>query len=230
MKNKKISSPAIVFMIILTVFISGCALADTVAKPGHTDNGAPVNVNTQSPEILSEDEVCIQIPAEETEAPSVTDYGEPALDITLEENRIIQDQSFNVELNDWGNVRFISYAPDYSVDFEDVSFYLMNDTNVIYSFPYYYENNNSSNVGLFDSVAAVAFCDVNNDTIKDVIIIINYITGAGPQGMIPRPRARIYLANKKSFDLATELIDDITNNIEENDLTIATICEYLKNK
>jgi hypothetical protein len=227
MKYKKISSPVIVFMIILTVFISGCVLADTVAKPGHTDDGAPVNVNTYSPEILGED---IQNLAEETEYPSVAVYEEPALDISLEESRIIQDQSFHVELNDWGNVRFISYAPDYSVDFEDVSFYLMNDTNVIYSFPYYYENNNSSNVGLFDSVAAVAFCDVNNDTIKDVIIINNYLTGAGPQGMIPRPRARIYLADNKSFELATELIDDITNAIEENDLTIATICEYLKNK
>jgi hypothetical protein len=107
----------------------------------------------------------------------------------------------------------------------------MDDKNVIYSFPYYFENNNTEySAGLFDSIAAVAFCDVNNDTIKDVIIIINYITGAGPQGMIPRPRARIYLADKKSFNLATDLIDDIANNIDESELSIATICEYLKNK
>jgi hypothetical protein len=121
--------------------------------------------------------------------------------------------------------------PDYSVDFEDVSFYLMDDENVVYSFPYYCENNNTEYyAGLFDSVAAVAFCDVNHDNLKDVIIIINYITGAGPQGMFPRPKARIFLAENKSFVLATELIDEITNNIAEDDLTIAGICEYLKNK
>lgn len=162
---------------------------------------------------------------------SVSDSGVTALDVALEEKRIIQDQSFNVELNDWGNVSFISYEPDYSIDFEDVSFFLMKDNNVVYSFPYYCENNITDNyAGLFDSVAAVDFCDVNDDNLKDVIVIINYITGAGPQGMIPRPRARIFLADKKEFYLATDLIDDITDNIEEQDLSITTICEYIKNK
>lgn len=66
---------------------------------------------------------------------------------------------------------------------------------VIYSFLYYCENN-STEMGLFDSVAAVDFCDVNNDNIKDVIVIINYVTGAGPQGMTPRPRARNIFAFK----------------------------------
>jgi len=155
--------------------------------------------------------------------------------ITLDENRIIQDQSFDVELDDWGDVKFVSYEPDNSVDFEDVSFFLTKDDMVIYSFPYYCENNSTENyVGLFDSVEAVDFYDVNNDQFKDVIVIINYVTGAGPQGMTPRPRARIFLAcNEKShqsFILATDLIDDITNNIEEQDLTISAIREYLENK
>ncbi|SNT04283.1 hypothetical protein SAMN05446037_103514 [Anaerovirgula multivorans] len=172
---------------------------------------------------------------ERTDYASVADPSAGALNVSLEEKRIIQDQSFNVELGDWGNVRFISYEPDNSIDFEDVSFFLTKEDMVIYSFPYYCENNSTENyVGLFDSVAAVDFCDVNNDNIKDVIVIINYITGAGPQGMTPRPRARIFLADNKKFNqkfiLATDLIDDITNNIEEKDLTIAAICKYLKNK
>jgi len=166
-----------------------------------------------------------------SDSSSVTDPTAGALNVSLEENRIIQFESFNVELNDWGNVRFISYEPDNSINFEDVSFYLMKDDKVIYSFPYYCENNSTENyVGLFDSVSAVEFCDVNNDNIKDVIVLINYVTGAGPQGMVPRPRARIFLADKKEFYLATDLIDDITNNIPEKDLSIATICDYLKNK
>lgn len=208
----------IIALIVLTAFISGCASGPQLQ----------VNINSENDDIGS---TAGNVSAEGTDDSSVADDSEPALDIFLDENRIIQDQSFYVELNDWSNVRFISYAPDSSVDFEDVSFYLMKDENVIYSFPYYCENNNTeSYAGLFDSVAAVAFCDVNHDNIKDVIIIINYITGAGPQGMIPRPRARIYLADKRTFIPATELIDDITNNINEDDLTISSICEYLKNK
>lgn len=151
--------------------------------------------------------------------------------ITLDEKRIIQDQSFNAELDDWGNVRFVSYEPDSSVDFEDVSFFLTKEDVVVYSFPYYCENNRTENyVGLFDSVEAVDFCDVNNDHIKDIIVIINYVTEAGPQGMTPRPRVRIFLADNQKLNLATDLIDDIINNIEEKDLTISAIREYLKNK
>lgn len=151
--------------------------------------------------------------------------------ISLDKKRIIKDQSFKVKLNDWGSVRFISYGPKAGADFEDVSFYLMKGNKVKYSFPYYCKNNRTDNyAGLFDSVASVGFRDVNNDNLKDVIIIINYITGAGPQGMVPRPRARIFLADKKEFHLAKDLIDEVNDNIEEKDMTIDSIYKYLKNK
>ena len=222
MNFKKKSHPAIALMILLTFFMTGCApVAVAFQSGGDAGNGVPLNVDLNTPEIS----------VEGIEDSSVVDSGAAALDAPLEEKRIIQDQSFNVELNDWGNVRFISYEPDNSIDFEDVSFFLMKDNSIVYSFPYYCENNITENyAGLFDSVAAVGFHDVNNDDIKDVIVIINYITGAGPQGMIPRPRARVFLADKKEFYPGADLIDDITNNIEENDLTISSICEYLKNK
>lgn len=77
---------------------------------------------------------------------------------------------------------------------------------------------------------SVGFRDVNNDTLKDVIVVINYITGAGPQGMLPRPRTRIFLADKGEFHLAKDLIDDITENMDETDLNINNIYEYLRNK
>ncbi|MGN6714819.1 hypothetical protein [Anaerocolumna jejuensis] len=151
--------------------------------------------------------------------------------ISLDKKRIIKDQSFKVKLNDWGSVRFISYGPEAGADFEDVSFYLMKGNKVKYSFPYYCKNNRTDNyVGLFDSVASVGFRDLNNDNLNDVIVIINYITGAGPQGMVPRPRARIFLADKKEFHLAKDLIDEINDNIEEKDMSIDNICKYLKNK
>ena len=152
-------------------------------------------------------------------------------ELSLDEKRIIPDQSFDVELYDWDYVKFISYGPEAGDDFEDVSFYLMKDSKVIYSFPYYCENNKTDTyAGLFDSVESVGFRDVNNDNLKDIIVIINYITGAGPQGMVPRPRARIFLADKKEFHLAKDLIEDLTENMDEKDINIDDICEYLKNK
>lgn len=150
---------------------------------------------------------------------------------SLDEKRILQDQSFTVSLNDWGNVRFVSYGPDSGNDFEDVSFYLVKDNTILYSFPAYCENNSTVNyVGLFDSVAGVSFYDVNQDTVKDVIVIINYVTGAGPQGMTPRPTVRIFLADKKEFYLATDFMNEITETIAEKDLTLTTICDFLDSK
>ena len=44
---------------------------------------------------------------------------------------------------------------------------------------------------MFDRVEAVGFHDIDGDGAKDVIVIVNYVTGAGPQGMIPRKTIRI---------------------------------------
>ena len=223
----------LVLMLLYSV-IGLCACSAKVNENNQNTNSQEMYAKEENTESVSTDEgkeSSIENKNEKTKDSSTADLDTLSSDVTLLDNRIIQDQSFDVKLNDWGNVRFISYEPDNSNDFEDVSFFLMKNNSVIYSFPYYCENNSTENyVGLYDSVAAVGFCDVNKDNIKDVIVIINYITGAGPQGMVPRPRARIFLADKKEFYLANDLIDDITNNIEEKDLTISAICNYLKEK
>lgn len=146
---------------------------------------------------------------------------------TVDDNRVIEDQSFPVKFPHWGEVKFVSYAPQ--KDFEDVSFFLEKDGAVVYNFPNYFENNNTKNhTGLFDSVAAVGFRDINNDQLKDVIVITNYVTGAGPQGMLPRPAARIFLAREEGFYLATDLMDAVANGIKESDMSIKSIYEYVE--
>ena len=60
-----------------------------------------------------------------------------SLQAPLEQKRIIQEQSFSVDLNDWGSVEFVSYEPERGIDLKDVSFYLVKDNQVIYEFPYY---------------------------------------------------------------------------------------------
>lgn len=150
---------------------------------------------------------------------------------SLEQERIIKDQSFNIELNDWGDVEFVSYEPDRSVNFDDVSFCLVQDGQIIYEFPNYCEGNNTGNCfGLFDSVEAVGFRDFNNDGLDDIIVIISYVTGVGSQGMIPRPTARIFLAEEKDFRVAEDMITDISEHITEKDLTVDNVYQYILGK
>lgn len=112
----------------------------------------------------------------------------------LVESRIIQEHSFPVELNGWGEVRFVSYEPDDSVGadpWEDVSFYLLRDGEILYQFPYIGSGLNSD-YGSYYDMTFVMFTDTNEDGRKDVVIGAQYMTGAGPQGAIPHTVVRIY--------------------------------------
>lgn len=147
----------------------------------------------------------------------------------LDESRVITEQSFEVDLNDWGEVRFVSYLPTYDTRWEDVSFVLAKDNQIVYHFPAYFENNSTENdsVGMFDSVEAVGFQDIDGDGAKDVIVIVNYVTGAGPQGMIPRKTFRIFSSQNKGFVIQHDLIDELMKNMKEDDISISAICDYV---
>lgn len=148
----------------------------------------------------------------------------------LDENRVIAEQSFDVNLNDWGEVRFVSYLPTYDTLWEDVSFVLAKDNQIVYYFPACFENNSTENdtIGMFDSVEAVGFQDIDGDNQKDVIVIINYVTGAGPQGMLPRKSVRIFKADDNGFIILEDLMNEIMENIDESELSISAICEYIE--
>ena len=147
----------------------------------------------------------------------------------LDESRVITEQSFEVDLNDWGEVRFVSYLPTYDTLWEDVSFVLAKDNQIVYHFPAYFENNSTENdsVGMFDSVEEVGFQDIDGDGAKDVIVIVNYVTGAGPQGMIPRKTIRIFSSQNKGFVIQHDLIDELMKNMKEDDISISAICDYV---
>ena len=147
----------------------------------------------------------------------------------LDESRVITEQSFEVDLNDWGEVRFVSYLPTYDTLWEDVSFVLAKDNQIVYHFPAYFENNSTENnsVGMFDSVEAVGFHDIDGDGAKDVIVIVNYVTGAGPQGMIPRKTIRIFNSQNDGFVIQHDLIDELMKNMKEDDISISAICDYV---
>lgn len=134
--------------------------------------------------------------------------------------------------NQWGETRFVSCAPSGDENFEDVSFLLEKEGEVIYQFPYYYENNNTADdIGLFNGVEAVGFRDVNQDGLQDVIVIMNYVTGTVDQGKTSTASAaRIFVADGEGFYLDTELMDEVADNFDENELSVEAICRYIGNQ
>ncbi len=111
----------------------------------------------------------------------------------LDADRILEEQSFQTELNDWGTVWFVSYEPDPAAEnpLEDVTFYLVKGEEILYQFPQI-GTNGESGYGMYYDVKFVLFTDTNVDGKEDVVIGAEYMTGAGPQGAIPHVVVRIY--------------------------------------
>lgn len=151
-------------------------------------------------------------------------------DILIDEiyKYMIPEQSFDVTLDDWGEVTFVACKPTYKIEHEYASFYLLRDEQILYRFPYRYEDNTMGHEGSFDSVGAVAFRDINDDGKDDIIVIVYYYSGAGPTGMVPRPDIRIFLAEENEFYLAEDIIVDIEQHIFAKDMTIENICNFLQ--
>ncbi len=141
----------------------------------------------------------------------------------------IAEQSFDVWLDGWGEVTFMPCRPQ-SRDFEDASFFLVKDDRILYEFPYLCENNNTADYkGMFDSVGAVGFRDINGDKKKD-IIVITYYSEVGTDGVVPRSGVKIFLAGEREFYLAEDMITDVEGHIAEKDFTIDRIYQYLLSK
>ncbi len=124
---------------------------------------------------------------------------------------MIPEQSFDITLNDWGEVRFVTCEPDPSKKelLGDVTFYLLKEDEILYRFPYILEGKISSGYGLFWDVKFVIFMDTNDDGKEDIVIGPEYITGAGPQGAVPHTRIRIYEDCGDYFTYNREFSDKI---------------------
>ena len=138
-------------------------------------------------------------------------------DIEKIKEYMIPEQSFDISLNDWGEVTFVSCMPIRgSGALADVSFYLLSDGQIVYRFPYvnvreddtYKREDNIRQWGWVDGISFVTFTDVNGDGKNDVVIGILYETGAGPQGTIPRMEVRIYEDQGDEFVYNAELSDE----------------------
>jgi hypothetical protein len=130
----------------------------------------------------------------------------------------IKEQSFSVALNDWGKVMFVSCMPDFDDDIApltDVSFYLIDDKNVVYQFPYVAQDNVRES-GLYEGVSFVFFDDINADGKDDIVIGCSYVSGAGPQGMIPYTEVRIYEDDVDKFIYDKEFSEKINESLPQD--------------
>lgn len=141
----------------------------------------------------------------------------------LSEERLIEEQSFAVELNSLGKVTFASYAPDMEQNpMEDATFVLLKDETVIDTLA----GMTVDNVRLgeqFHAVEAVSFPDYNGDGINDIITICSYTPTGGMEELV---EARIYTGDAEgNFTLERELSE--TANAALAEKTVQSVLGFL---
>lgn len=135
----------------------------------------------------------------------------------MKEYSVIKDQSFMVDLNSWGIVKFVSAKLMGSDHASPVEFFLTNEVgDILFEFepdlPY----------GL--DVKAVSLKDVNKDGLNDIIIILadNY---DGPEV----PIATVYLQKDNGLFTNDSKLDQEINE-SGNNKDVKTVIKYLSQK
>lgn len=127
---------------------------------------------------------------------------------------VIQDQTFQVNLEEWGDVMFTSYAPDTSVNmFNDVTFALVKNGDTIFEFPGM-EENNIRGTSIFEGIKAVGFKDYNGDGRKEIIIINQYASSTGNDVAQWFDEVRVYCrrGDEQEFTLDMNASDYLNRN------------------
>lgn len=137
---------------------------------------------------------------------------------------IIEKQSFWVDFEKWGKVKFVSSEIPDKGSFK-LQFYLIDDKGtILYTFPEFY----GSQTWSYYELRSISFRDVNKDELKDVIVIADYVSGAGEAGAIPFPVAGVYFQKDKSFVSLPELDSEI-NDANKNE-SIDIVIKYIESK
>lgn len=123
--------------------------------------------------------------------------------------KLIESQTFQLNLTPYGEVTFASCEPDTDRDPKaDVTFSVQRDGQVIYTLPGVFQDNVRANE-IFYEVEAISFPDINQDGYDDVIIICSYTPASGPDVGEAHQEARIYMGHVDgSFTLEKELMDE----------------------
>lgn len=137
------------------------------------------------------------------------------------EGRILENESYDIEMNPYGRVTFAVYAPEVSVSpYADVTFKLLRDGQEIYSFPQKGTGVREDGA-VFEGMAAVAFPDLNGDGYTDVVTIAHYGHESGPTP----PQARIFTYNPGGYFQEEYYLED-AYNFSREEKTAADIAAF----
>ncbi|WP_088830936.1 hypothetical protein [Paenibacillus tyrfis] len=162
-------------------------------------------------------------PAPSTASPGAASQAAPANDgAPLEE---IADQSFQVELESWGKVRFVS-AKRANADGRKELVLSLKDAegHTLYTFP----QPKLVASWNFESVKAVSFKDVDGDGKKDVIVLADYVTGKDLGGKAAITAPSIFIQKDKSFVSDVEI--DNRLNASGKISTVSDVVAFFKAK
>lgn len=104
----------------------------------------------------------------------------------------LKDQSFHVNFESLGDSEFITTIEKKNGN-DQPHFYIKNE-NSMSELKYELEWS-----PILDSISAVSFRDVNGDNRKDIIVIVNFMTGAGQMGAIPFSQILIFKQTESGF-------------------------------
>lgn len=143
----------------------------------------------------------------------------------------IQEQSFEVTLDGWGEVTFASFEPEHDtftqnsiVLYGDARFMLLKDEKVVYVFPEVYLNNGMTGQK-YEKVLAVSFKDYDEDGRQDILLLVEY---GGVQGIDIGEvwtEARIYTQDEgeREFHLHRSLMYAINSEANYNGATMEDV-------
>lgn len=113
----------------------------------------------------------------------------------------IEDQTFDVTLDGWGEVTFAAFLPkENEAGDGDVYFKLLKDGKALFDLPGMTEDNRRPSLK-FVKVAAVSFKDYNGDGKKDIIIINEYSRQGSTEPGYNEVRLYTQAGGKKEFSL-----------------------------
>ncbi|RCX23630.1 hypothetical protein DFP94_1011232 [Fontibacillus phaseoli] len=164
---------------------------------------------TEEGEIKASDEVADAVSVETAE---MTNYAMQDADATLEQladrgYQMIEDQSFETELQPWGKITFVSgYYNENGVK-QSVYHILNSDQTVTYTLPVVDTGNDT-----FAGINAIAFKDMNADGKKDIQILSDYESA---ESGVHTSRAAVYFSTWEYYTVLpwyNDLLDDSGHN------------------
>lgn len=138
--------------------------------------------------------------------------------VELEPAYIDEEQSFTVNLRDYGETRFITYLP--TPEFDDVRFFLSSDGKTSdYEFHPMFNDNESV------KVAAVSIEDLTGDGCADVLVLVDYVT---PIGREYRDIRIFTYDGGGEYDIDETLCGYASAAIPAGEIDVASVREYCK--